>query len=204
MKTPSSLHGAAAVVAAALLLSPANQFADTATEVFARHREAVLATRRKVAEGIVFCVGRAKSDDALGSSVGFGKAKSLAWGQADRWLFDTADWANDATAEERRVAWALLPPRDVSKGEAVFEDHPEPDRWLVVLAIPEKSAVAARPTPSALAAALAEARKRLDSEPMPPVSSSSPQDPACPFAEPRGLWEDAGVTANETMAEGQF
>jgi hypothetical protein len=202
MKTPSSLHGAAAVVAAALLLSPANLFAETATGVFARHREAVLTTRRMVAEGIVFCVGRAKSDDALGSSVGFGKAKSLAWGQADRWLFDTADWPEDTTTEERSTAWAQLPPRDVSGGEAVFEDHPEPGRWLVVLAIPETAAATARPTPSALAAALAEARKRLASEPMPPVSS--PQDPACPFAEPRGLWEDAGVTANETMAEGQF
>ena len=202
MKTPSSLHGATAIVAAALFLSPANQFAGTASEVFARHREAILATRHLVAEEIVFCVGRAKSDDALGSSVGFGKAKSLAWGQVDHWLFDTADWPEGATSDERSAAWAQLPPRDVSGGEAVFENHPEPGRWLVVLAVPETAAAAARPTPSVLKIALAEARKRLAFEQVPPKSSA--QEPAPSPAEPRGLWEEDEITANETMEEVQF
>ena len=216
----SSLPGVAAAFAAAtLLLPPVDSSADTIAEVFARNREAVLASRHMVCDGVVFCVGRAISEECRGSSAGLGKAKSLAWRQVDRWLFETVGWPADASTEERRTAWALLPPRDISGGEAVFEEHPETDRWLVVIAIPETATAAAKPTPSALETALASARQRLASKPMPPPPAAEidpgrqanemtgrrdAEDDKTSYAEPRGLWEEDNVTVNETMAEGQF
>ncbi len=205
MKTPSSRHGVAAVFTAmGLLLNPASLLADTSAEIFARHRDAVLSADHTVAEGMVFCVGRAVEGERQGASVGFGKARALGWGILDRWLFETADWPEDASKDIRKSAWSLLSPRNVSGGVVVFENRLESGHCLVVLAVPETAAVAARPDPDVLKAAVSEARKRLEGCENSPTPSRPVPDSDSSVSEPQGMWKKDGVTVNETMSKGQF
>ncbi len=209
---------AAALLAAAALV-PSGQAAVPAGEVFARNRDAVLAEDARSFDGLVFFVGRAVSDESRGAAVGFGKARALAWARFDRWLCDTSSWPEGTTEAERPRAWTLFrdanpAPVTVSGAEVVREERTEVGRWLVVLALPEESAAALRPSEDRLREAVAAARARAaaaaEAEPSEPppsaagTASGAEEAPDGEPAEPRGLWREDGVTANETMADGQF
>ena len=213
MKTLSSRLRAAVAIAAAACFALFSTAARAAVpgEVFEQNREAILATNSVSAEGFVFCVGRAVSEDRLGAAVGFGKARALAWGQFDRYLFSSSEWPTNATPEECRAVWLrhrnqAISAEEVRGAEIVRESQPEPGRWLSVLAVPYAESVGLRPSPEALKKAIDDlrvARKResgVDADPVPPDIDPITE----PTAEPRGLWEQDGVLANETMSDGQF
>lgn len=213
MKTRSSRLVAAVCTAAAFLASPADASAASAGEVFAQNRDAVLSTNVVAAGGFVFCVGRATSEDRLGASVGFGKARILAWGQWDHQLFESAEWPAASTPRERRAAWnGLRGKKSCSSGpasaEIVCETQPATNLWVAVVAVSETEIAVCRPSAGQLANAVAEARIRLKREsqteletvPVEPADNAKSESDA----EPRGLWEEGGVLANETMSDGQF
>ena len=204
MKTPFNRYKTAAALAAAVAFLPVSHAASANEEdVFAGNKEVILSTNVVSTGGNVFCVGRALSEDRLGASIGFGKARLLAWMQFDHWCFATAPWPADATEEERRLVVATWPKSEhsIQGASVVFETRPKAGRWLVVLAVPEKEAVAARPPQDALADALNAVRaRRRDAE----EKGAQKQDDSVIASEPRGPWEEGEITANETMAEGQF
>ena len=213
MKTRSSRLVAAVCTAAAFLASPADASAASAGEVFAQNRDAVLSTNVVAAGGFVICVGRATSEDRLGASVGFGKARILAWGQWDHQLFESAEWPAASTPRERRAAWnGLRGKKSCSSGpasaEIVCETQPATNLWVAVVAVSETEIAVCRPSAGQLANAVAEARIRLKREsqtelepvPVEPADNAKSESDA----EPRGLWEEGGVLANETMSDGQF
>lgn len=213
MKTLSSRLAAAVCTAAAFLASPADASAASAGEVFAQNRDAVLSTNVVAAGGFVFCVGRATSEDRLGASVGFGKARILAWGQWDHQLFESAEWPAASTPRERRAAWnGLRGKESCSSGpasaEIVCETQPATNLWVAVVAVSETETAVCRPSAGQLANAVAEARIRLKRESQTELETvpAEPADNAKSesAAEPRGLWEEGGVLANETMSDGQF
>lgn len=213
MKTRSSRLAAAVCTAAAFLASPADASAASAGEVFAQNRDAVLSTNVVAAGGFVFCVGRATSEDRLGASVGFGKARILAWGQWDHQLFESAEWPAASTPRERRAAWnGLRGKESCSSGpasaEIVCETQPATNLWVAVVAVSETETAVCRPSAGQLANAVAEARIRLKRESQTELETvpAEPADNAKSesAAEPRGLWEEGGVLANETMSDGQF
>lgn len=216
MKMRSSLVAAAVAACAAMLSAPASA-ARTAAEVFAGCEEQVLASSNCVfeADGRLFLVGRAASDERLGASAGFGKSRMLAFGRLDDWLRDSADWPGEATREERRLAWALLGDGRTSEAvlngtETVCERHMGEGRWLVVLAVPESGISAApRPGRSALAAAVESIRAAAKAPPEAPSAAGTAGDglrpiPAPSPVEPAGYSETGGVIVNETMADGQY
>lgn len=213
MKTRSSRLAAAVCTAAAFLASPADASAASAGEVFAQNRDAVLSTNVVAAGGFVFCVGRATSEDRLGASVGFGKARILAWGQWDHQLFESAEWPAASTPRERRAAWNRLRGKEScssgpASAEIVCETQPATNLWVVVVAVSETETAVCRPSAGQLANAVAEARIRLKRESQTELETvpAEPADNAKSesAAEPRGLWEEGGVLANETMSDGQF
>ena len=207
----------AALLAAAALV-PSGQAAVPAGEVFARNRDAVLAEDARSFDGLVFFVGRAVSDESRGAAVGFGKARALAWARLDRWLLETSPWPSDATDAERMRAWRLLrqeepEPQAVAGAETVREERTESGRWLVVLSIPETTAASLRPSEIRLQTCIATARAQAtvaetDSSASPESAggamSGTEETPDDEPAEPRGLWVEDGVTANETMSTDQF
>jgi len=161
----------------------------------------------------VFCVGRATSEDRLGASVGFGKARILAWGQWDHQLFESAEWPEGATPQERRAAWSALRGKSSDAegptgAEIVCETQPATNLWVAVVAVSETETAVCRPSAGQLANAVAEARIRLKRESQTELETvpAEPADNAKSesAAEPRGLWEEGGVLANETMSDGQF
>ena len=205
MKTPSSrLRAAAAAAAAAhLALFPTAAQAAAPGEVFERNREVILATNAVPAEEFVFCVGRAVSEDRLGAAVGLGKARSLAWGQFDRYLFSISEWPTNATPEECGAAWIRCRPepsgaKSIRGSEIVFETQPESGRWLAVLAVPCAETAGLVPDPEVLKKTVETVRAARNRNP------ADGEGSALPIAEPRGLWEQDGVLANETMSDGQF
>lgn len=213
MKTPFSrfrIAFAAAAAAHLVLLAPPTRAAEP-REVFERNRETILATNSVSAEEFMFCVGRVVSEDRLGAAVGFGKARALAWAQLDSHLFSVSEWPTNATPEECRTVWLQYRQesqdwKDVRGGEIVFETQTEPGRWLVVLAIPHTETAGLRPSPETLKKAIDDMRsagkrkagRDADSAPAGNEPTTEPTD------EPRGLWEQNGVLANETMSGGQF
>ena len=212
MKTRSDRLAAAVLAAAALRALPADASA-AAGEIFAQNREGILSTNAVVVGGFVFCVGRAASEDRFGASVGFGKARLLAWGQWDRRLFESAEWPEGATPQECRAAWSDLRGKSSDAegpagAEIVCETQPATNLWVAVIAVPESETSGCRPSAGDLSKAVADARSRLERESRiePKSVPAEPADDvkAESVAEPRGLWEEGGVLANETMSDGQF
>lgn len=197
-----------------MAFAPAPSAAKTAAEVFAGCEEQVLSSSNGVfeAEGRLFLVGRAASDERFGASAGFGKARMAAWGRLDDWRRDLADWPDDATREERRLAWALLRAGHASEAflkgvETICERHAGEGLWLVVLAVP-KDGIFTAPLPArvALAAAVEGIRKaQREAPPTPdPAEAGLRPIPNPGTAEPAGYSESGGVSVNETMSEGLF
>lgn len=213
MKTRSDRLAAAAVLAAAALLALPADASAAAGEIFVQNREGILSTNAVVVGGFVFCVGRAASEDRFGASVGFGKARILAWGQWDRRLFESAEWPEGATPQERRAAWSALRGKSSDAegpagAEIVCETQPATNLWVAVIAVPESETSGCRPSAGDLSKAVADARSRLErkspTEPEGAPAEPTGSAPADPDSEPRGLWEQDGVLANETMSDGQF
>ncbi len=213
MKTPSDfVKPLVAALAAAALASGAA--AATALEAFKAH-EAEIATNRCVAVGgYVFGVGRALSNGG-GDIVGFSKARLLAFGKiADR-AFAMAPWpetAADGSSSRslRGRAWRLL---EAERGfaltlagcETILERREAPDHYMAVIAIPVDRFVKALPSTAALVRCieLAKASGTEDSAAVPETPQSHDKAELEEY-EPRGYWEESGVKANETLAEGQF
>lgn len=213
MKTRSDRLAAAAVLAAAALRALPADASAAAGEIFAQNREGILSTNAVVVGGFVFCVGRAASEDRFGASVGFGKARLLAWGQWDRRLFESAEWPEGATPQECRAAWSDLRGKSSDAegpagAEIVCETQPATNLWIAVVAVSETETAACRPSAGELANAVSEARIRLKRESQTELETvpAEPADHAKSesAAEPRGLWEKGGVLANETMSDSQF
>ena len=201
---PRSVIAAAFFAAATTPLAATAAEPPTASDVFVRHREAVLAGNAVPAEGWLFCVGRAKSDEKLGASVGFGKARMFAYDQIDKWLFGTAPWPADATLGERLAAWKRMRggnPVALQGAQTIVEENPSPGLYLAVVAVPEAVAAAIRPGATALEGAVLAVREKPDS---PSRSDSDDYPGRADDSEPRGYWEENGVQANETMVESQF
>ena len=208
----------AAFLLAVALLTPSARAAAPAGDAFQRNRDAILTADALAVDGHLYFVGRALSEDGRGSAVGFGKARALAWARLDRWLLETSPWPSDATDAERMRAWRLLrqeepEPQAVAGAETVREERTESGRWLVVLSIPETTAASLRPSEIRLQTCIATARAQAavaetDSSASPESAggamSGTDETPDDEPAEPRGLWVEDGVTANETMSTDQF
>lgn len=193
-----------AVAACAVLaaFSPIGQVsAATAAETFKAH-EAEIATNRCVAVGgYVFGIGRAISKNG-GDSVGFGKARLLAFGKIADMARERAVWPNDCPQDHRNAAWRMLMAAgsfalSLEGCETVLEKRDGPERFMAVIALKEETFAKAIPRPETLSKYLALARIR-DKNP-----ESGAEEPVQEY-EPRGYWEENGVKANETLSEAQF
>lgn len=202
-------------VAAAVLLRAAACGAGTnappavAGEAFAAARAEILAAPSGALErdGFVFCVGRARSDPARGTSVGEAKARLAAAARLAEFVRDASPWPEGTPDEDRALAWTLLladAPLAIpdASAETILSERPGEDLFLAVVAFPGGDVLAARPGADALAAALD--RLRALREEIPPPAGSAPAAPAPALGEwiePRGLVETNGATLNETFSE---
>ena len=192
------LSAIAAVATIALCVQSVS--AATAAETFKAH-EAEIATNCCVAiGGYVFGVGRALSKNG-GDSVGFGKARLLAFGKIADMAKAHAPWPDGAPPDLRAAAWRFARKdgtfRLSLKGcETLLERREAPDHYMAVLAVPESAFEAAVPDRAALERTLAAVATTTE-----PAATSveTPEE-----YEPRGYWEESGVKINETMANGQF
>lgn len=200
MKTRFKL-AAAALAAIAAFAQTAS--AATAAEIF-RGFEADIATNRCVAVGgYVFGVGRAISQSG-GDSVGFGKARLLAFGKIADMARELAKWPEACPENERREAWRLLVADKAlalsPEGCEIIVEKSEGDgRFMAVIAIRKENLLRAIPKHESLGKYLTLARmKGADAE------SDMDATPPIIEYEPRGYWEENGVKANETLSEAQF
>lgn len=187
------------VVAFSVAVLASGAAAATASEVFKAH-EADIATNRCVAAGgYVFGVGRAVSK-AGGDAAGFGKARILAFGKIADHAFAASPWPNAGEKSLRIPAWRLLVADKafaltLDGCETILERREAPEHYMAVLAVPEKSLAASLPSEKTLMRYIGLARSQ----------GAAPADkPQAEEYEPRGYWEEGGVKANETLAEGQF
>lgn len=205
MKMHSS-HRIAVAALAAIAAFGQTVSAATAAETFKAH-EAEIATNRCVAVGgFVFGVGRAISKNG-GDSVGFGKARLLAFGKIADMAKAHAPWPDGATPKLRDAAWRIAVARgefllSLEGCETILERREAPDRYMAVVAVPESGCGAAVPDRAALErmiAAVAAGTGEKHVAETPPADHETPEE-----YEPRGYWEESGVKINETMADGQF
>ena len=196
----------AAFAAFAALLPIRQVSAATAAETFEAHEPEIATNRCVVVGGYVFGVGRALSKNG-GDSVGFSKARLLAMGKIADMAKVHAPWPDAATPECRDAAWRIA----VADGafalslkgcETLLERREAPEHYMAVVAVPEDVFKAALPDRGALVrtlAAVAAATKDTPNAETPALAAETPEE-----YEPRGYWEEGGVTINETMATGQF
>ncbi len=169
-----------------------------AFEWFAENRDAVLSASTGYARGEdrVYCVGRAKSDPAHGTSVGEGKARAMATARLFDFVRDSSPWPADASAEDRALSWALLLSEtplaiDGISAERIFSAQPGEGLYLVVVAYPAEAALAARPGAGTLAAALD--RLRALREEVERERAAPQTDPAGPVPAETGPDEPASA-----------
>lgn len=113
-----------------------------AGEVFEANRADILARSVSVIDETVFSVGKAKSSEKAGTSVGFSKAAVLACGNLDRLNYDRAQWPSDMTADEKSIVWKLYRAEHpfavkIEGGSRVCEEKTGSENYLVVMAFPK-------------------------------------------------------------------
>ena len=195
---------AGAAFATIVALAPVIVSAATAAETFKAHESEIATNRCVDVGGYIFGVGRAISDNG-GDSVGFSKARLLAYGKLAEAILIASPWPNDTTKELRFTAWRLLMADKaltitLEGCETVFEKRESPEHYMAVIAIPKGRFAEAVPTAATLEhyITLAKARKMAT-----PDIPQSQKDAPVEY-EPRGYWEESGNKANETLAERQF
>ena len=190
--------------------------AVTAAETFKAHASEIATNRCVAVGGYVFGVGRAISRRG-GDSVGFDKARLLAFGKIADMAKSRARWPDGASPELRAAAWRLASESGASaislKGcETILEKCEAPEHYMAVIAVPERAFDAAIPARATLERWIATAEAELaashaaaEETPSADVKSSATTSDETPEEyEPRGYWEENGVQANETMDESQF
>ncbi len=195
---------AGAFFAALVALAPIIVSAATAAETFKTHESEITTNRCVAVGGFIFGVGRAISKNG-GDSVGFSKARLLAYGKLADAILSVSPWPDDATTELRFAAWRLLmadKTLDITleECETVFEKREAPEHYMVVIAVPKSRFDKSLPSASTLAHFIGLVKTRTVATPNIPQS----QKGAPVEYEPRGYWEESGNKANETLAEGQF
>ena len=162
------------VFVTALLLA-GSAVAVPAGEVFKANRAEILARSVLVVGETVFSVGKSKSSEKAGTSVGFSKAAAFACGNLDRLNYDRAQWPSDITADEKSIVWRLYRTEHpflvkVEGGSRVCEEKTAPQNYLVVMAFP-KAQVCLPPVPMfELQKILTQVRAEIDAA----VSTLSP------------------------------
>lgn len=190
----------AAFVAAALASDAA---AVAAADVFRAHEADIVTNHCVAVGGYVFGVGRAVSRNG-GDSVGFSKARILAFGKiADR-AFASAPWPETATPGQRILAWRLMMAETefaltLEGAETILERREAPEHYLAIIAIPAERFAKGLPSAGVLQRhlELAKSQGKVGAD-------SKAEKNAEEEYEPRGDWEEGGVKANETMSDSQF
>ena len=234
MTTPCRATAVAAFLLAALgaagIRGETATSGKTSADLFAARRDEILAvpSGSLAIEGRVFCVGRARSPRELGNAIGEERARSMAKARFLDFIRNASPWPDDATDEDRILAWTLLLSEtpisieDVS-AEQLFADHPGEGLFRAVLVFPETAALAARPSTALLSDAVSRIRalrEEVERERLAKDSSNSESTPAdtpsatpaatrldtlrqdvLDWTEPRGLFETNGIIVNETMSD---
>ena len=195
---------AEAFFAALVALAPIIVSAATAAETFKAHESKIATNRCVDVGGFIFGVGRAISKNG-GDSVGFSKARLLAYGKLAEAILIASPWPDNVTNELRFAAWRLLMADKVlditlERCETVFEKREAPEHYMSVIAVPKSRFYEAVPTVATLEHYIGIVKEREKA--MPDIQQSEKGLPM--EYEPRGYWEESGNKANETLAEGQF
>ena len=201
-----------AALAAVALVSGAA--AATASDVFKAHGAEIATNRCVAVGGFVFGVGRALSKEG-GDAVGFSKARLLAFGKIVDRAFAASPWPETAADGSpsrpwRGRAWAMLEAErgfalTLSGCETILERREAPDHYMAVIAVPADRFAKALPSTAALARCIELAKARVaEGTAAPTGKPPTGYMQATEEYEPRGYWEESGVKANETLAEGQF
>ena len=148
-----------------MLLLAGSVAAETAGEVFEANRTNILARAVSVIGETVFTVGKAKSDDRLGTAVGLDKAAMFAYDNLDRLNYDRAEWPADMTSHEKSLAWNLYRVEHpfelkVAGGFRVYEKKTGPGLYLVVIAFPKSKVWLPRVSAAELKPVISQARSK--------------------------------------------
>ncbi len=125
-----------------MLLLTGSAFAGSVGEVFETNRADILSRSVTIIDESVFTVGKAKSSEKAGTSIGFSKASAFAYGNLDRLNYDRAEWPSDITADEKGIVWKLYRTEHpfalkVEGGSRVCEEKTAPENYLVVMSFPK-------------------------------------------------------------------
>lgn len=189
---------AAIVIGLAQIVSAA-----TAAETFKLHEANIITSRCVVVDGYVFGVGRAISKNG-GNSVGFSKARLLAFDKIVDMARQKVKWPNGSSKEARSNAWSLLMADknfvlSLERCETVFERCDGPNRYLAIVAVRNDLFESALPDIALLSKYLSLAQAKGNEKTL----NSDTGEPILEY-EPRGYYEENNIKINETLSEAQF
>lgn len=141
-------------------------------ETFQDNRDAILSKATTIVGETVFSVGRARSSRKVGDDIGFSKAALFAYGNLDRLNFERADWPESVKPEERGAVWKAYRAANpfaltVGGGQRIYQEKPQAEHFLLVMAFPRNRVVLPRVTQSELLPfvnAYRQGRKALERE----------------------------------------
>lgn len=139
--------------------------ADKAHDSFIANKERILNQAISVCDDVAYSVGRAKSPQGRGDSVGYAKAEDRAlWNLGEKFRA-TASWPTDILEEEKDAAWieyrSKHPERfSVFGMQRIYSKKNPPDCYVVVMAFPAEQVNVPAPTDQELQIALSKVRER--------------------------------------------
>lgn len=141
-------------------------------EAFQANRDAILSKATTIFGETVFSVGRARSSRKMGDDIGFSKAALFAYGNLDRLNFERADWPESVKPEERGAVWKAYRAANpfaltVEGGQRIYQEMPQAEHFLLVMAFPRDHVILPRVTKSELLPyvnAYRQAQKKFENE----------------------------------------